>query len=250
MNNFVKQRTLLIIFIGVAMIYIGRLFYLQIIDESYVFFAQNNVLQEQTIYPARGLIYDRNGELLVYNDAIYDLSVLPEQVKNLDTLEFCKVLNITRDEFLATFNRLKRQKGYSQWKPIVFQRQITIPVYAAFQERLFDFQGFFVEVRTDRKYKHSNAAHVMGYISEVTDRDIEKSNGYYNLGDFIGVSGVERTYENELGGKKGTRYVLVDSKNRTQGHYKNGEFDTLAVAGKNINLTIDQKLQELGESLM
>ncbi|MCG9880722.1 MAG: penicillin-binding protein 2 [Bacteroidia bacterium] len=233
-----------------ALIYVGRLFYLQVVDSSYVFYAQNNVLQEQTIYPARGLIYDRNGELLVYNDAIYDLSVIPDQVKNLDTNEFCKVLNISKEEFIATFNRLKRQKGYSKWKPIVFQRQITIPTYAAFQEKLFDFQGFFVEVRTDRKYKHSNAAHVMGYIGEVTDRDIEKSDGYYRMGDFIGISGVEKIYEKELGGIKGTRYVLVDSKNRTQGRYKNGEFDTAAVAGKDIHLSIDQELQALGESLM
>lgn len=250
MNSSIKQKTLLLIFISVALIYVGRLFYLQVVDSSYVFYAQNNVLQEQTIYPARGLIYDRNGELLVYNDAIYDLSVIPDQVKNLDTNEFCKVLNISKEEFIATFNRLKRQKGYSKWKPIVFQRQITIPTYAAFQEKLFDFQGFFVEVRTDRKYKHSNAAHVMGYIGEVTDRDIEKSDGYYRMGDFIGISGVEKIYEKELGGIKGTRYVLVDSKNRTQGRYKNGEFDTAAVAGKDIHLSIDQDLQALGESLM
>lgn len=250
MNSSVKQKTLLIIFISVAMIYVVRLFYLQVVDSSYVFYAQNNVLQEQTIYPARGLIYDRNGELLVYNDAIYDLSVIPDQVKNLDTLEFCKVLNISKDEFIATFARLKRQKGYSKWKPIVFQRQITIPTYAAFQEKLFDFQGFFVEVRTDRKYKHNNAAHVMGYIGEVTENDIEKSDGYYRMGDFIGISGVERIYEKDLGGVKGTRYVLVDSKNRTQGRYKNGEFDTAATAGKDIHLSIDQQLQALGEALL
>ncbi len=250
MNSSIKQKTLLIIFISVALVYIVRLFYLQVVDSSYVFYAQNNVLQEQTIYPARGLIYDRNGELLVYNDAIYDLSVIPDQVKNLDTLEFCKVLNISKEEFIATFARLKRQKGYSKWKPIVFQRQITIPTYAAFQEKLFDFQGFFVEVRTDRKYKHNNAAHVMGYIGEVTENDIEKSDGYYRMGDFIGISGVERIYEKDLGGVKGTRYVLVDSKNRTQGRYKNGEFDTAATAGKDIHLSIDQELQALGEALL
>jgi len=250
MDKAFKQHTLLIIFIVVAFIYICRLFYLQIIDDSYFLSAQNNVLQEQTIYPARGLIYDRNGELLVYNDAIYDLSVMPEQVKDLDTLAFCKVLNITKEDFIKKFERLKHQKGYAPWKPCVFERQITIPTYAAFQERLFDFHGFFVEVRTDRKYKHNNAAHVMGYIGEVTDKDIEKSDGYYRMGDFIGISGVERTYEKELGGKKGTRYVLVDSKSRSQGRYKNGEFDTPAVAGKNINLSIDYRLQQLGEDLL
>jgi penicillin-binding protein 2 len=250
MNSSNKPKILLIIFIGVALVFISRLFYLQVVDSSYVFYAQNNVLQEQTIYPARGLIYDRNGELLVYNDAIYDLSVIPDQIKNLDTIEFCKILNISKEEFISTFARLKRQKGYSRWKPIVFQRQITIPTYAAFQEKLFDFQGFFVEVRTDRKYKHSNAAHVMGYIGEVTEKDIDKSDGYYRMGDFIGISGVERIYEKDLGGIKGTRYVLVDSKNRTQGRYKNGEFDTAAIAGKDIHLSINQELQALGESLL
>lgn len=223
---------------------------MQILDESYIQFAQQNVLQEQTIYPARGLIYDRNNELLVYNDAIYDLSVYPEQVKNLDTAAFCAVLGITKDDFIKRFEKLKRQKGYAPWKPLVFERQITIPTYAAFQEKLFDFRGFFVEVRTDRKYKHSNAAHIMGYIGEVTDKDIEASNGYYRMGDFVGISGVERVYEKELGGVKGTKYVLVDSKNRTQGRYKNGEYDTPAVAGKNIHLSIDYKLQQLGEDLM
>jgi penicillin-binding protein 2 len=175
---------------------------------------------------------------------------MPEQIKNLDTLAFCKVLGISKEDFLKKFEKMKKQKGYAPWKPAVFERQITIPTYAAFQEKLYDFQGFFVEVRTDRKYQHNNAAHVMGYIGEVTDRDIEKSEGYYRMGDFIGISGVERTYEKELGGKKGTRYVLVDSKSRSQGRYKNGEFDTAAVAGQNINLSIDYKLQELGELLM
>lgn len=250
MNNSPHKTVLLIIFTLVGFIYLLRLFVMQVLDESYVQFAQMNVLQEQTIYPARGLIYDRNDELLVYNDAIYDLSVYPEQIKNLDTLEFCKVLGITKDEFIKRFERLKRQKGYAPWRPMVFERQITIPTYAAFQEKLFDFRGFFVEVRTDRKYKHSNAAHIMGYIGEVTDRDIERSNGYYRMGDFIGISGVERVYENELGGIKGTRYVLVDSKNRTQGRYKDGSYDTPAVAGKNINLSIDYQLQQLGEDLL
>ncbi|MFN4082623.1 MAG: penicillin-binding protein 2 [Bacteroidia bacterium] len=250
MNGELKKKILLAIFVVSALIYIARLAMLQLLDDSYVQFAQMNVLQEQTIYPARGLIYDRNNELLVYNDAIYDLLVYPEQVKNLDTLEFCKVLGITKQEFITRFERMKRQKGYAPWRPMVFERQITIPIYAAFQERLFDFRGFYVEVRTDRKYRHSNAAHIMGYIGEVTDKDIEQSNGYYRMGDFIGISGVERVYEKYLGGVKGTKYVLVDSKNRTQGRYKDGQYDSPAVAGKNIHLTIDYKLQQLGEELM
>jgi penicillin-binding protein 2 len=241
---------LIIIFCCVGLIYIVRLVFLQLLDDSYLRSAQSNVLQEQTIYPARGLVYDRNGELLVYNDAIYDLMVTPEQVKKIDTLEFCRVLGITKEGFIQRFEKIKRSKGYAPYRESVFEKQLTIPIYAAFQEKMFDFPGFTVVVRTDRKYKHSNAAHIMGYIGEVTDRDIEKSNGYYRMGDYIGISGVERTYETDLRGINGVRYILVDSKSRTQGRYKDGQFDTAAVAGKNIVLSIDQNLQALGEQLL
>jgi penicillin-binding protein 2 len=250
MNNQNKRLVLMSIFAAVAIIYLLRLMQLQLLDDKYIRSAQANVLQEQTIYPARGLIYDRNGELLVYNDAIYDLSVIPEQVKGLDTLLFCKTLGITKEMFLARFQKIKRGVGYAPYRPNIFEKQLTIPTYAAFQEHLYDFPGFFVDVRTDRKYKHSNAAHMMGYIGEVTDKDIESSEGYYRMGDFIGISGVERSYEEVLRGQKGVRYVLVDSKNRTQGRYKEGEFDTASVSGKNITLSLDYKLQELGEQLM
>ncbi len=250
MDNSYKSKILFAVFLIIGITYLSRLFYLQIWDESYIRYAQNNVLQEQTIYPARGLIYDRNGELLVYNDAIYDLSVIPEQVKDLDTVAFCEVLAISKEDFLSRFQKIKKQKGYVPYRPSVFEKQLTIPTYARFQEMLFDFKGFYVEVRTDRKYKHSNAAHIMGYIGEVSEKMIEKSNGYYRMGDFIGISGVERSYENDLGGVKGIRYLLVDSKSRAQGRYKNGEFDTAAIAGKNIKLSIDYKLQELGEQLI
>ncbi len=250
MDSSVKRTILFLIFCVIGAVFIVRLVFLQLLDDSYLRSAQNNVLQEQTIYPARGLIYDRKGELLVYNDAIYDLTVIPEQVKNLDTTVFCKVLGITKNDFIAKFEKLKRGKGYAPYRPSLFEKQLTIPMYAAFQEKLFDFPGFFVEVRTDRKYKHSNAAHIMGYIGEVTDRDIEQSDGYYRMGDYMGISGIEKTYEKDLRGVNGVRYILVDSKNRTQGRYKEGTFDTAAIAGKNIALSIDQVLQDLGEQLM
>lgn len=249
-NQQNKKYILIIIFITVGIIYLLRLAQLQLLDDTYIRYAQQNVLQEQTIYPARGLIYDRHGELLVYNDAIYDLSVIPDQVKNLDTTLFCETLGITKESFVLRFERMKKSKGYAPYRPQLFEKQLTIPIYAAFQERMYDFPGFFVEVRTDRKYQHSNAAHIMGYIGEVNDRDIERSEGYYRMGDFIGISGVERSYEEVLRGKKGVRFVLVDSKNRTQGRYKEGLFDTPAVSGQNIRLSIDQQLQELGEKLM
>lgn len=250
MDSLGKRNVLIAIFLSLAVIYIIRLAFLQLFDESYLRSAQQNVLQEQTIYPARGLIYDRNGDLLVYNDAIYDLMVTPDQVRDLDTLDFCKVLGITKEGFIQRFEKMKRSKGYAPYREQVFEKQLSIQTYAAFQEKMFDFLGFTTIVRTDRRYKYSDAAHVMGYIGEVTDRDIEKSGAYYRLGDFIGISGVERTYEEVLRGQKGVRYILVDSKNRTQGRYKDGSFDTAAVAGENIELSIDHLLQQLGEQLL
>lgn len=250
MDSLVKRNVLIAIFFALAIVYIIRLAFLQLFDDSYLRSAQANVLQEQTIYPARGLIYDRNGELLVYNDAIYDLMVTPDQVKNLDTIGFCRVLGITKEGFIQRFEKMKRSKGYARYREQIFEKQLSIQTYAAFQEKMFDFLGFTTIVRTDRKYKFTDAAHVMGYIGEVTDRDIEKSGEYYRMGDFIGISGVERTYEEVLRGRKGISYILVDSKSRTQGRYKDGQFDTPAVAGQNIELSIDHQLQALGEQLL
>jgi penicillin-binding protein 2 len=250
MDSLGKRNVLIAIFLSLAVIYIIRLAFLQLFDDSYLRSAQQNVLQEQTIYPARGLIYDRNGDLLVYNDAIYDLMVTPDQVKNLDTIDFCSVLGITKEGFIQRFEKMKRSKGYAPYREQVFEKQLSIQTYATLQEKMFDFLGFTTIVRTDRRYKYSDAAHVMGYIGEVTDRDIEKSGDYYRLGDFIGISGVERTYEEVLRGQKGVRYILVDSKNRTQGRYKDGSFDTAAIAGENIELSIDHLLQQLGEQLL
>jgi penicillin-binding protein 2 len=250
MDSVGKRNVLIAIFLSLAIVYIIRLAFLQLFDDSYLRSAQDNVLQEQTIYPARGLIYDRNGELLVYNDAIYDLMVTPDQVKNLDTAEFCRVLGITPEGFIQRFEKMKRSKGYAPYREQLFEKQLSIQTYAAFQEKMFDFLGFTTIVRTDRKYKFSDAAHVMGYIGEVTDRDIEKSGDYYRMGDFIGISGVEKSYEEILRGQKGVSYVLVDSKNRTQGRYKDGLFDTAAVAGQNIELSLDHTLQALGEQLL
>lgn len=250
MDSSGKRNVLIAIFISLAIVYIIRLAFLQLFDESYLRSAQENVLHEQTIYPARGLIYDRHGELLVYNDAIYDLMVTPDQVKNLDTNEFCRILGITKEGFMQRFEKMKRSKGYAPYREQLFEKQLSIQTYAAFQEKMFDFLGFTTIVRTDRKYRFSDAAHVMGYIGEVTDRDIEKSGEYYRMGDFIGISGVEKSYEEILRGRKGISYVLVDSKNRTQGRYKDGQFDTPAVAGLNIELSLDHQLQELGEQLL
>jgi penicillin-binding protein 2 len=238
------------IFILVGSIFTLRLLFLQVIDDQYEIYARNNALHEVTIYPSRGLIRDRKGELLVFNDAIYDLMVIPNKVQNLDTNEFCTLLGMTREDFKARFDRLKKAKGWAPYRTHLFEKQLPAEVYAAFQEKLFDFRGFFVETRIDRNYKHRNAAHVLGYINEVTDREIEQSNGYYRQGDLTGITGIENAYEEILRGRKGKKYILVDNLNREQGRYKDGAYDSAATAGQDLWCTLDHKVQNLGEELM
>ena len=234
------------IFVIVAIIFLIRLFYIQVIDESYILSAESNVLRKNTIYPNRGVIFDRNGLLLVYDEAAYDIMVVPRQVISMDTLEFCNLVDITPDEF-----RLKIRKAisYSRYKPTIFISSITKEEFGYIEEKLYKFPGFFVQSRSLRTYPFQIAAHLMGYVAEVDNREIE-ANSYYRMGDYIGKSGIERFYEPVLRGKKGFSIVMVDVHNREQGSYKDGKYDTLAELGKNLYLTIDAKLQAYGERLM
>lgn len=247
MNPF-RQRCFVIggLFIAIFLIYVCRLFYLQVIDQSYKMSASNNVLRHVTQYPARGLIYDRNGELLVYNQAAYDLMVTPNQLRAFDTTLFCELLNITREQFDA---RLRKAKRYSYYKSSVFLEQISAEQYGAFQENLYRFKGFYAQTRSLRIYPHSMAAHTFGYVGEVDD-NTAKNDSYYKSGDYIGISGVERMYEKQLRGKKGVKVFMVDVHNRIKGQYKNGRYDTLPVNGHNITLSLDADLQQYGEELM
>jgi penicillin-binding protein 2 len=227
-------------------IIIIRLFFLQVIEQSYRLSASNNVLRYVTQYPARGLIYDRNGELIVYNQAAYDLMVIPRQVRAFDTLEFCNLLNIT-NQYLET--SLRDAKKHSTFRPSIFLKQISAETYAVLQEKLFKYPGFYVQPRTLRSYPRKIGAHLLGYVGEVDDRIIKNSE-YYRMGDYIGISGLERSYENELRGRKGVNVYLVDVHNRIKGSYADGRYDTLAVLGKDLTSTIDADLQEYGELLM
>ncbi len=234
------------IFTSLIIIFIIRLFYIQIIEESYTVSANNNVLRYMTDYPARGMVYDRKGKILAFNQAVYDLMVIPRQVKELDTLDFCKLLDISKEDFL---DKIKKAKNYSRIRPSIFEKQISAETYATLQEKLFKFKGFYVQPRTIRKYPNNTASHVLGYIGEVTDKIIEK-NPYYRQGDYIGTSGIEQSYEEELRGVRGVRIVMVDVFNREKGSYKNGAYDTVAVAGANLVATLDADLQAYGEKLM
>ncbi|MCK9207541.1 MAG: penicillin-binding protein 2 [Salinivirgaceae bacterium] len=247
MNPFINRKYIVGgIFALIILIFISRLFILQVIDPSYKLSASNNVLRYITQYPARGLVYDRNGKLLVYNEASYDLMVIPKQVEAFDTAEFCKMLDLTKEQVLA---RLKAAKTYSYYKPSVFEKQISARAFAPFQEKLYTYKGFFVQTRTLRKYPQKIGAHVLGYIGEVND-EITKADPYYNPGDYIGISGVEKSYEEVLRGKKGIEIFMVDVHNRIKGSYKNGRYDTTAVHGGNLKITIDAILQAYGEDLM
>ncbi|MEI6880089.1 MAG: penicillin-binding protein 2 [Bacteroidota bacterium] len=249
-NSSNKKYVYYFVFVFIGLAYLIRLLYLQVFDQSYELYARNNALHEVTLHPSRGLIRDRRGELLVFNDAIYDLMCIPSKIDGLDTVEFCNLLEINRAEFFARFRKMQNTKGYAKYKTQVFEKQLSAQTYAAFQEKLFDFPGFFVETRIDRRYKFLNGAHVLGYIGEVVDKDIDNSERYYKQGDLIGISGIERAYEKELRGRKGVKYILVDNLNREQGRYKNGAFDSLPIAGEDLTTTLDFRLQKLGEELM
>ncbi|NJO69252.1 MAG: penicillin-binding protein 2, partial [Bacteroidetes bacterium] len=199
-----------------------------------------------TQYPARGLILDRNGKLIVYNEAAYDLMVTPAQTEEFDTTELCKILDLPK-QYLV--NTLDSAKNYSPFKPSEIVRQMSAETYARLQEKLYKFQGFYVQSRTLRKYNYKVASHLLGYVGEVDQKIINK-NPYYKARDYIGVSGLERTYEEELRGQKGVNILLVDVHNRVVGSYLNGKYDTTAIAGNDLTSTLDADLQQYAEHLM
>jgi len=223
-----------------------RLFYLQIIDDSFKLQSENNAIKINYTYPERGYIYDRNGKLLVANQPSYDIMVVPRDVKNIDTLEFCKLLNITKEDFTK---KIAKARVYSPLLPSVFLSQLNKLEYAAFQEKLRRFNGFYIQKRSLRDYQVNYGANVFGFITQVNEKIIE-DNPYYKGGDLIGKQGVEQEYEEILRGQKGVKYILRDKFNREIGSYKEGKFDTIAKQGKDITLTIDAELQKYGEELM
>jgi penicillin-binding protein 2 len=229
-----------------SLLLIVKLFVIQAVEDTYRLSADNNVLRYVTQYPARGLIFDRNGELMVFNQAAYDLMVIPAQTGRMDTALFCTELDITRDLFNE---RMKAAASYSRRAPSVFLKQISAETYAKFQEKMFMYPGFYVQPRTLRKYSRPVAAHLLGYVSEV-DEGVIKKDPYYKPGDYIGNLGIEEAYEKDLRGTRGVKIYLVDVYSRIKGSYAEGAMDTLAVQGADITSTIDLDLQEYGEKLM
>ncbi len=247
MDTFAVRKYIIgILIVVIGLVYIIKLFILQVVDPTYKLSASNNVIRYVTQYPARGLIYDRNGKLLVYNEAAYDLMVNPLQLQPFDTTEFCQILDIDKAYVKESINKAI---DYSRYKPSIFLKQVSSKTYAHLQEKLYKFPGFFVQARTLRRYPSDIAAHVLGYVGEVNDRIIEQD-PYYKSGDYIGISGIEQSYEEYIRGQKGVNIFLVDVHNRIKGPYAEGKLDKKAEVGANIISTIDADLQTYGEKLM
>ena len=235
-----------IIFLAVGVVFVLRLAVLQLFDSEYKEKAERQSLRNITQYPARGLMYDRNGKLLVYNEAVYDLMVIPRMVKDLDTAAFCYALHITRDDFDS---RMKKAYTYSPYSASIFMKQISKEEFGRWESQLYKFKGFYISKRTLRIYDRPIAAHVLGYVGEVNEKDLE-NDPYYKRGDYIGKSGLEASYEELLRGTKGKRIMQVDVHNREIGHYMHGQLDTMPVEGLNLYTTLDADLQEYAEKLM
>lgn len=246
MNLYSKRKYLVMaIFVVVGLAFIASLFRLQVIDSEYKRYATNNVLREEVQYPARGLVFDRKGKLLVYNKTAYDLLITPREVAEFDTTLFCNLLNISREDLETGISKARK---YSRYKPSILIKQISPERFASLKEQLYKFRGFHTQSRTLREYTSRAAAHALGYVGEVDKKDLERD-PYYSAGDYIGISGIEKTYENYLRGVKGIKKYLVDVHNRVQGSYRDGREDVPAQIGKNITTTLDLDLQLYAESL-
>lgn len=214
--------------VAIVVVYIIRLFTLQIMSDDYKKNADSNAFLKKIEYPSRGIITDRNGKLLVYNQPSYDIMVIVNEAKDhLDTLEFCEALNITKAEFDRRMEEIKdrvKNPGYSRFTQQIFMSQLSDKDFSVFQEKMFRFPGFYVRRRSIRQYQYPFAAHVLGDVAEVSPTDIE-ADDYYIPGDYIGKLGVERSYEKQLRGEKGMQILLRDAHGRIQGRYQNGAFD-------------------------
>ena len=255
-NNPFQMRKFVIggVAIGIIVIYLIRLFTLQLWSDDYKKNADSNAFRKIIQYPSRGLIFDRNGKILVYNEPSYNIMVVMNEQHGIDTLDFCESIGMTKDEYIKRMADIKNRNknpGYSRYTPQLFMSQIPAEEFSLFREKLFRFNGFSIEKRSIRQYSSNIGAHILGDVGEISQRELENdSDKYYKSGDNIGKLGIERSYERQLRGEKGMRIMLRDVHGRNQGHYKNGEYDKLAQPGKNLTLGLDKDLQQLAERLL
>ncbi|MDR2805720.1 MAG: penicillin-binding protein 2 [Dysgonamonadaceae bacterium] len=247
-----RKTVLIAIVCVVVLIYIVQLFRLQVLNPFYKTWADNNAFFPKTLYPSRGVIYDRNDKLLVYNQPAYDVMVIMRETQEFDTLAFCRAVDIPVERFrkrLAEIKDKRNNPGYSSYTPQTFLTQLSAQQYGILQEFIYKFPGFYVQSRTIREYGSPYAAHVLGYIAEADKQNIADDN-YYQRGDLIGKTGVERSYEKQLRGQKGVEVLLRDAHGRIKGKYEEGKYDVTPASGKDLTLSIDIDLQAYGEELM
>ncbi|MBL0045759.1 MAG: penicillin-binding protein 2 [Flavobacteriales bacterium] len=246
MNFDDRKFVLIATVIFVCAVFVLRLFWIQVVDDRWTARAADISERKVTVFPSRGLVYDRHGELLVANTPVYDILVVPREVKPFDTLALAQLVGVPP---IDVRERLQKAKAYSGYKPSEFERQITADQYAGIALHLRKYPGFYAQSRTLRTYPQRIGAHMLGYLSEVNAKKVEQD-PYYKSGDVIGVGGLEQYYEPQLRGRRGVKYVVVDVHNNVQGAFKNGQYDTLAFEGQNLYTSIDARMQAYGERLM
>ena len=247
-----RQYIIAAIVVIIGVIYLMQLFNLQILSPQYRDYADSNAFLRRTLYPARGAIYDRNGELLVYNRPTYDVMMVVREMTSFDTLDFCNTLNIDIDRFLQLDHEMRdrrRNPGYSSYTPQLFMSQLDVEEYGLLQEKLYKFPGIYIQSRTERQYNYPNMGLILGYIAEVDKKRIA-DDPYYVRGDYVGKSGIELSHEVDLRGEKGVEILLRDAHGRVQGRYDDGNQDKAPVSGKDLTLGIDIEMQAYGELLM
>ncbi|MDL2257274.1 penicillin-binding protein 2 [Bacteroidales bacterium OttesenSCG-928-I14] len=252
LNIDARRRVLIIIILAVVLVYIGQLFRLQIVNQDYKSWADSNAYLNKIQHPSRGIMYDRNGKLLVYNQPAYDVMVVAREMQDFDTLAFCQAVNITPEYFtkrLADIKNRKLNPGYSSYTPQTFITQLGNREYGILQESIYKFPGFYIQNRTVREYSYPNAAHVLGYIAEADKNDLN-DDSYYIRGDYIGKTGIEKTYEKHLRGEKGVEILLRDAHGRIKGKFEEGIHDVAPKSGRDLTLSLDIDLQAYGEELM
>lgn len=250
-NNVLRQQNIQRVFVLCAVALILKAAQLQLFDRSYSRRADAITIQRLTVYPPRGMVYDREGRLILNNEPVYDLMVTYNQIdKKMDVDKFCRILGITRDEYQENLKKDWRSGKFSKSVPFVFMKKLSVETCGRLQESLYEFTGFFVQVRSIRGYPYAAGAHVLGYINEADPSDIERRPDVYQLGDYIGAAGIESEYEDLLRGRKGLTFLLKDNLGRIVGRYEKGDLDTTALAGSNLVSGIDMELQVYAERLM
>ncbi len=247
--NQSRQNFIRILFLFTFIVLVLRLLFLQLGSKKYDLLALDNAVSKKIIYPDRGIIFDRKGKSILENTLTYDLMINPTQLKGMDTTGLCKILNINIADFKERVIGAIIKNG--RYRPSVFEGSLAVETYVQLQENIFRFEpGFFLQERPSRSYPFKAAAHILGYVGEVDSNILKRTNYYYQMGDYMGLSGLERYYENILMGQRGVRYLVKDNKNRIVGSYEKGLYDSVAIAGRNLNTYIDIDVQVLAERLL